>query len=894
MATQERRRDLGFIAPRDRPFGRALRWLYLLAPIVTAAMVVAAIAWRGQAIATSGPVSPAHAGFGDACGRCHAAAGRVLRARDERRASLAMNEDCLACHGRTIGHAPATLTATHHERVPGDGLACATCHREHEGRPLAMVDDAPCVRCHADLAAVEREPGVAAKIGSFAGHPEFRRFAPSAADAAGEDDEGVLRFNHRRHLEGRVAGPGGRPVTLACRDCHRPEGEVLPWPYGRDPGASAPAAAPSLPRGASMAPIAYASHCAGCHPLAVQGRALRGDDAVPRDEVPHTRPAAVRTYLRGQLAARGAGADELPGLEHGLFRVEGQGCRKCHELRQGSLDETDLPVVVPPALPARFLPRARFDHAKHTAAALGEGGGLDCLACHGRALESTRTKDVLVPSIAACRRCHGPKGERGPASTFASGGVVARCTTCHTYHVPPPEAQGPGRAGEDGDHGLLPSLVAAGRHETREGLRKGTPLWTMSAFFDLPGKVWGRPDVAPGTEAFRREVFRRYGLFSPDYPNDGLPLGLLRTDQPRHGEPGVTLTCELCHSSSLFGSLVLGQPNPFSSMEQLWVDLSRASGERESDPLYYKNPPDNTMVNGADQLGLLGLVARNADLSPDVATALRIAHGLASDLQAEFDAIAYVKTPAWYTYATKKSGAHGMYADGGHPKNGNFAAFTYMVSFYGLDGQDLVEALAAWQRSGPSFLSSLTPPRYPFPVDAARARRGRRLYDDRCARCHGTYAEGDPSPDRLTFPGIVTPLDDVKTDPKRAHFPRKFGERAKAVLKMDYELTGGYAAPPLTAIWARAPYLHNGAVPTLAELLDPPSRRARWALTADPDRAEDYDKDRVGWRVTEPASGDHRVYDPTRIDGLGNEGHLYGADLSPDDRADLLEFLKSL
>ena len=339
---------------------------------------------------------------------------------------------------------------------------------------------------------------------------------------------------------------------------------------------------------------------------------------------------------------------------------------------------------------------------------------------------------------------------------------------------------------------------------------------------------------------------------------------------------------------------MVGQPNPFSSMEQLWVDLSRATGGRERDPLYDKNPPDNPMVNGADQLGLLGLVIRKPDLSPDVPLVLRIAAGLAPDYKDEFDAIAYVKTAPWYTYATKKSGAHGMYADGGHPRNGNFAAFTYMVSFRGLDGQDLAEALAAWQRSGPMFLSSLTAPRYPFPVDAARAQRGRRLYDDRCARCHGTYAEGEPSPDRLTFPGVVTPLDDVKTDPKRARFPRKFGERAKAILKMDYEITGGYAAPPLTAIWSRAPYLHNASVPTLRELLDPPSRRGRWALVADPNVREDFDQARVGWRVREPEPGDRRVYDPTRVEGLGNEGHLYGADLSPEERADLIELLKTL
>src|SRR5581483_4793539 len=68
------------------------------------------------------------------------------------------------------------------------------------------------------------------------------------------------------------------------------------------------------------------------------------------------------------------------------------------------------------------------------------------------------------------------------------------------------------------------SLVSAGRRETREGLRQATPLWPMSAFLDLPSKVWGLPDVKPGTERFWREVFQRYGLFSADSPNDGLPM----------------------------------------------------------------------------------------------------------------------------------------------------------------------------------------------------------------------------------------------------------------------------------------------------------------------------------------------------------------------------------
>jgi hypothetical protein len=86
-------------------------------------------------------------------------------------------------------------------------------------------------------------------------------------------------------------------------------------------------------------------------------------------------------------------------------------------------------------------------------------------------------------------------------------------------------------------------------------------------------------------------------------------------------------------------------------------------------------------------------------------------------------------------------------------------------------------------------------------------------------------------------------------------------------------------------------------VPTLAELLDPPSRRARYVLAADPNHPADFDQARVGWRCDDLPAGSqgvHRAYDPSRIPGLGNAGHLYGAELDATGRAALIEFLKTL
>lgn len=893
------------------PFERPLRRLYWLAPLLCAALLGGAVAWRQEALFSPGPLSPGHAVIEADCARCHSTSLRRLHLPGAQGAALALNRDCLRCHQRTIGHSERTQTATHHERVPGDGRPCADCHREHQGRALTLVDDRPCLGCHADLRAAQREISVAARIDTFTAagaasgaggvHPEFRWHVEK------RPDPGTLRFNHRRHLHDQVPGPDGKPVSLRCQDCHRQAGLDLPWRFGKERGERAADDAASVPHGEHMAPISYAAHCAGCHPLPQPTQALRGDDAVPRGEVPHTTPGAIRTYLRGQLAASLRAPVEparleaqVRAIERGVYGSEGQGCRRCHQIKEDPRDAGAPPTVVPTALPPRFLPRARFHHARHTAAALGaykDERLPDCLACHPGAADSTRTADVLIPGIAECRRCHGPATGRGAASR---GGAPARCVTCHSYHVPPPQALGPTPMveGAEGQQkgALLPSMVKAGMRETRHGLRRALPRWPLSAFFELPARVWGLPDIEPGSERFRREVFSRYGLFPADFPNDGLPMGLLRTERTADGEPGLVVTCELCHSSSLFGRIVIGQPNPFVDFERIWNDLDQAGGKTPEAGVYAKTPAGNTVVNGADHLGLLGLFLRNPDLSINSVSMLRVLGGMMEDLRPEFDALAYIKTPSWYTYRTRVAGKSGLYADGGQPKNGNFAAYTYMVSFYDKDGQDLAAALAAWQRSGHAFLSSLEAPRYPFPIRAELLPLGRQVYGELCAACHGTYAP-DGGPETLSYPGLVFAASEVGTDPKRSAFPASFVQRTREVLKEEYTITGGYAAPPLSGVWARAPYLHNGSVPTLWELLDPPSRRARYALAADPNDPADYDQVRVGWRcdpLPEDGAAVHRAYDPSRVPGLGNGGHPYGAELDAARRAALIEYLKTL
>ncbi|MBV9532829.1 MAG: hypothetical protein JO283_17650 [Bradyrhizobium sp.] len=100
--------------------------------------------------------------------------------------------------------------------------------------------------------------------------------------------------------------------------------------------------------------------------------------------------------------------------------------------------------------------------------------------------------------------------------------------------------------------------------------------------------------------------------------------------------------------------------------------------------------------------------------------------------------------------------------------------------------------------------------------------------------------------------------------------------------------SGPYAARPLYGIWAAAPYLHNGSVPTLYHLLLPPEQRPKaFALGG-----REYDPAKLGFILDTTCSEQDCVVDTTRT-GDGNGGHLWGTDLAEPDRMALLEYLKT-
>lgn len=107
-------------------------------------------------------------------------------------------------------------------------------------------------------------------------------------------------------------------------------------------------------------------------------------------------------------------------------------------------------------------------------------------------------------------------------------------------------------------------------------------------------------------------------------------------------------------------------------------------------------------------------------------------------------------------------------------------------------------------------------PAFPFNLDASKVSAGKKLFESRCANCH------DWSGDKC---GLITDIAYIKTDAARLD---SYTEELLANQLLlgagqwwrfkNFRKTQGYANAPLDGIWARAPYLHNGSVPTLYDL----------------------------------------------------------------------------
>ena len=88
-------------------------------------------------------------------------------------------------------------------------------------------------------------------------------------------------------------------------------------------------------------------------------------------------------------------------------------------------------------------------------------------------------------------------------------------------------------------------------------------------------------------------------------------------------------------------------------------------------------------------------------------------------------------------------------------------------------------------------------------------------------------------------------------------------------------------------VWARSPYLHNGSVPTLADLLEPPASRPVTFVRG----RDTLDASRGGFTAPPCESQPAGFCFDTRLPGNSNGGHLYGTELPANEKADLLSYL---
>jgi len=182
---------------------------------------------------------------------------------------------------------------------------------------------------------------------------------------------------------------------------------------------------------------------------------------------------------------------------------------------------------------------------------------------------------------------------------------------------------------------------------------------------------------------------------------------------------------------------------------------------------------------------------------------------------------------------------------------------------------------------------NIAPPKYPFKIDTESAKRGAPFFEKNCNSCHG-----GPESDKRLFA-----VADVGTDPHRAEmFTQKLAdgfnkflaeleaEGYKPPREVGVRSTGKYWAATLSGVWARSPYLHNGSVRTMNELLTDPAQRSKTFHRG----SRMFDEKELGYT-------DEGAYVlDTGASGNSNSGHDYGTRLSPEEKRDLIEYLKTL
>jgi hypothetical protein len=401
----------------------------------------------------------------------------------------------------------------------------------------------------------------------------------------------------------------------------------------------------------------------------------------------------------------------------------------------------------------------------------------------------------------------------------------------------------------------------------------------------------------------QKPTYGGYGAFGLAWEEgQRLPAGL---SIRRLGFDRVTMNCALCHTESYRLSadgeprFAVGGPAHTLNLQALLRFLIAASHDARFTPtrllpeinVHFPLDP----IDQADYAAVLIPVARGA---------LRLAEAELGWMNAKpawgpgrddaFNLPKYILTQTPWDDSTgntkfpalwRLGARNGLYHSAGEAKTLYAVVATSAIGIGSLPREGFVER-NQWIEK---FIDALEPPPFPEKIDAALADRGKAIFQARCASCH---AEGGART------GAAIPLSEAGTDPEHVlAWQQANADRMNFVVHLlgaDHAevegAQGGYVAKPLVGLWLLGPYLHNGSVPTLWDLLSPPAQRPAVFYSG----YDVVDFDRVGFISTGAEAEAHGFRFDTGIRGNGNGGHLYGTDLGDADKRALLEFLKTL
>ena len=361
----------------------------------------------------------------------------------------------------------------------------------------------------------------------------------------------------------------------------------------------------------------------------------------------------------------------------------------------------------------------------------------------------------------------------------------------------------------------------------------------------------------------------------------------------------VSANCLSCHAGRLNGQVIIGLGGSDADFTGDQAQLVQAASSLQMTPL-----EKTEMLRFLDRIKAIAPYTRTLTVGVNPAdnlTAALMSHrdpatlawSNTPSIELPPPLVVPVDVPPWWRMAKK----HSMfYSAGGR---GDHARIMMSASLLCTDTVAEAQAIDAKFTDVRAYLQTIEPPKWPWAIDMALAAEGKKVFEVTCSRCHGTYGEGG------AYPNHIVPIAEIGTDPILAQGASQFGPRYVEWFAKSFwgemsrlEPTEVYVPPPLDGIWATAPFLHNGSVPTIEALLDSSKRPRQWTRTFD---SSDYNQAAVGWKFTvavphaqEPDEMKRtRIYDTTKF-GYGNQGHTFGDALEPEERTAVLEYLKTL